>query len=113
MQAYDVVVKGDPDAAFASADRVFERTYRTPRYHAGYIEPRATLVWFDGNGALHVLSTNKARSRLRDMIARTTGFRQEKIVVEPSFIGGEFGAKVLADRGAPALLSCACDRPRR
>jgi carbon-monoxide dehydrogenase large subunit len=101
MQAHDVVVKGDPDAAFASAERVFSRTYHLPRYHAGYIEPRATLVWFDDGGAYHVLCTNKVPFALRDMIARTTGLPKEKIVIEPSFIGGEFGAKMLTIEELP------------
>ena len=38
---------GDVDAGFAQADRIFEHTFTTPRYHGGYLEPRATMVWID------------------------------------------------------------------
>lgn len=112
MQAYDLVVKGDPDAGFAASDRIFEHTFHTPRYHAGYLEPRATLVWIDEDGALHVLCTNKTPFGLREMIARTTGLSREKVIVEPSFIGGDFGAKMLTIEELPLYyLAKATNRP--
>jgi CO/xanthine dehydrogenase Mo-binding subunit len=112
MQGYDRVTKGDPDAALAKADRIFEHTFRTPRYHAGYLEPRATLVWTDAAGVLHVISSNKNPFRLREMIAQTTGLALEKIVVEPSFIGGEFGAKSLTIEEFPLIyLAQATGKP--
>jgi CO/xanthine dehydrogenase Mo-binding subunit len=93
LQGYDLVVKGELDAGFAAAAHVFERTYRTPRYHPGYIEPRATLVWIDENGALHVVSCSKSPYSHRDMLARTLGLTKDKVIVEPAFIGGDFGPK--------------------
>jgi CO/xanthine dehydrogenase Mo-binding subunit len=93
MQGYDVTVHGDVDAGFAQAVRVFEHTFTTPRYFAGYIEPRATLVWIDGAGVVHVVTTNKAPFELREQLAISTGLPRESFVVEPSFIGGDFGSK--------------------
>jgi CO/xanthine dehydrogenase Mo-binding subunit len=93
LQGYDLVVIGDPDAGFASAEHVFEHTYRTPRYHPGYIEPRASMVWIDGSGTVHVVCPSKAPYSHRDMIARTLGLPKDKVIVEPSFIGGDFGPK--------------------
>jgi CO/xanthine dehydrogenase Mo-binding subunit len=93
LQGYDLVVMGDADAGFAAADYVFEHTYRTPRYHPGYIEPRAGMVWIDGSGTVHVISPSKAPYAHRDMIARTIGLPKDKVIVEPSFIGGDFGPK--------------------
>lgn len=95
MQGYDKLRKGDPEAAFASADRTFEHTFHTPRTHAGYIEPRATLVWIDDAGALHVLSTNKSPFALRDQLSVMTELPKDKVVIHPSFVGGEFGGKAL------------------
>jgi CO/xanthine dehydrogenase Mo-binding subunit len=95
MQGYDVTRKGDPDAAFAAAAHIFERTFFTPRYHAGYLEPRATLVWIDDDETLHVTASNRNPFGLRDRLALTLGLPKEKVVVEPSFIGGEFGGKAL------------------
>lgn len=112
MQGYDDVRKGDVSAGFASATRVFTHTYETPRYHAGYIEPRGTLVWIDADGTVHVISTNKGPFSLQDQLAVTTGLPKEKIVVEPSFIGGEFGAKGLSIEEFPCYyLAKATGRP--
>ncbi len=105
-------MKGDPDAAFANADRVFERTFTTPRYHAGYLEPRATLVWFDGDGVLHVVSSHKGPFKLRDIMAQVLEVDKDKVIVEPSYIGGEFGAKGFAIEVPPlAFLARATGRP--
>jgi CO/xanthine dehydrogenase Mo-binding subunit len=105
-------VGGDVDAALAAADRVFTYTFTTPRYHGGYIEPRATLVWIDGAGVVHVISTNKGPFGLREQIATTTGLPKEKIVIHPSYIGGDFGAKGLSVEEFPCYyLAQATGRP--
>src|SRR5579875_3533224 len=96
MQGYKVVAHGDVAAGFAQAARIFEHTFTTPRYFAGYIEPRATLVWIDGDDVVHVITTNKSPYGLRQQIAICTGLPPEKIVVEPAFIGGDFGSKGLS-----------------
>jgi CO/xanthine dehydrogenase Mo-binding subunit len=95
MHGEDIIIKGDMEAAMAKADRVFEHTFHTPRYHSGYLEPRATLVWIDESESLHVLSTNKSPFALRDALSMTTGLPKEKVIIEPSFVGGEFGGKAL------------------
>jgi CO/xanthine dehydrogenase Mo-binding subunit len=112
MQGHEIHKKGDPEAAFANADRVFERTFTTPRYHAGYLEPRATLVWFDGAGVLHVVSSHKGPFKLRDIMAQVLEVEKDQVIVEPSYIGGEFGAKGLAIEVPPlAFLARATGRP--
>ena len=112
MQGYNDVIKGDPVAAFARADRVFEHEFTTPRYHAGYIEPHATMVWIDANDVVHVIATHKGPFNLRDALALSTGVPKEKIVVEPSFIGGEFGAKGISIEVFPCYyLAQAAKRP--
>jgi CO/xanthine dehydrogenase Mo-binding subunit len=112
LQGYDLVIKGDLDDGFASAAHVFERTYRTPPYHPGYIEPRATLVWIDQNEALHVVCCSKAPYSHRDMLARTLGLAKDKVIVEPSFIGGDFGPKGLTIDELPMYyLARATGRP--
>ena len=112
MQGHETHVKGDPDAVFASADRVFERTFTTPRYHAGYLEPRCTLVWFDGKSVLHVVVSHKGPFRARDILAQVLELDKDQVIVEPSYIGGEFGAKGLAiEAPALAFLARATGRP--
>lgn len=112
MHGYDLTRKGDVEKAMAGAERVFEHTFTTPRTHGGYIEPRATLVWIDDTGALHVLSTNKSPFALRDQLAFMTELPKEKVVIHPSFIGGEFGAKALTIEEFPLyFLAQATGRP--
>ncbi|HEV8021138.1 MAG TPA: xanthine dehydrogenase family protein molybdopterin-binding subunit [Candidatus Lustribacter sp.] len=104
MHGYDSLRKGEPEKAFAAADRVFEHTFYTPRTHGGYIEPRATLVWIDDAGAYNVLATNKSPFALRDQLAMMTGLPKEKVIIHPSFIGGEFGAKALTIEEFPLFF---------
>ncbi len=112
MHGYDILRKGEPEAGFAKSAHVFEHTFTTPRTHAGYIEPRATLVWIDDAGALHVLSTNKSPFALRDQLALMTELPKDKVVIHPSFIGGEFGAKALTIEEFPLyFLALATKRP--
>jgi CO/xanthine dehydrogenase Mo-binding subunit len=112
IQGQVVSTLGDVDAGMAAADRIFTYTFTTPRYHGGYIEPRATLVWIDGEGVVHVISTNKGPFGLREQLSTTTGIPKEKIVIHPSYIGGDFGAKGLSVEEFPCFyLAQATGRP--
>lgn len=93
MQGYLSGSNGDAEAAFANAERVFEHRFTTPRFAGGYIEPRATLVWIDDRDIVHVISTNKSPFALRDQLSSATGLPREAIVIETTYIGGDFGAK--------------------
>jgi CO/xanthine dehydrogenase Mo-binding subunit len=86
---------GDVDAAFAHAARIFEHEFTTPRIHQAPLEPRAAIVWLEGD-RVRVVSTNKAPFNLRDQMAATLGLARERIVVDNGMIGGDFGAKGLS-----------------
>jgi CO/xanthine dehydrogenase Mo-binding subunit len=112
MQGYLSETHGDPEAAFANAYRVFEHSFSTPRYFGAAIEPRATMVWIDERGIVHVYSTNKSPFALRKQLSIATGLPVESIVVEQAFIGGDFGAKGLSvDEFACYFLARATNRP--
>ncbi|HEY5348857.1 MAG TPA: xanthine dehydrogenase family protein molybdopterin-binding subunit [Candidatus Lustribacter sp.] len=112
IQGYGLLTVGDVTAALASADRVFDHTFTTPRYHGGYVEPRATLVWIDGSAVVHLVSTNKSPFLLRQTFSVCTGVPEERIVVHPSFIGGDFGTKGLSIEEFPCYyLAAATGRP--
>ena len=112
VQGYDLVARGDLEAAFAKADHVFEDDYTTPPFHGGYIEPRATLVWLDEESIAHVYSTNKAPYALRAQLAACTGRPKESFVIEAGYIGGDFGAKGLSiDEFQCFYLAQATQRP--
>ncbi|MGA2392143.1 MAG: xanthine dehydrogenase family protein molybdopterin-binding subunit [Candidatus Lustribacter sp.] len=102
----------DIDAIFARAPHVFEHRFHTARQHAGYLEPKATVVWIDGDGTVHVQTPNKAPYALQRFLAHVTGLPAEKIVIEPSAIGGDFGSKGWTTDEYPCYyLAAATGRP--
>ena len=86
---------GVVDAAFATAARIFEHEFATPRVHQAALEPRAAIVWLE-QGRVRVVSTNKAPFNLRDQMAASLGLAKERIVVDNGTIGGDFGGKGLS-----------------
>jgi CO/xanthine dehydrogenase Mo-binding subunit len=112
-QGHAVESHGDVDAAFARAVRIFEHEFTTPRIHQAPLEPRAAIVWLEGD-RIRVVSTNKAPFNLRDQMAATLGIAKERIVVDNGTIGGDFGAKGLStDEFVLYHLAKATGRPVR
>jgi len=104
---------GDVDAAFATAARVFEHEFTTPRIHQLALEPHAAVVWIEGD-RVHVVSTNKAPFTLRDQMAAGLGLEPDRIVVDNGPIGGDFGGKGLStDEYVLYFLAKATGRPVR
>lgn len=92
----EISVRRDADALqerFAAAAHVFEHAFATPRYHHGYIEPHACLVWIDTDDVAHVATTNKAPFSFRNQMAAALGVPPEKLDVDAGYIGGDFGGK--------------------
>ncbi len=113
VQGHQVHEHGDLAGGFARAARVFEHEFRVPRVHQGYIEPRASLVWTEGD-IVHVVTTNKAPFSLRDQLAATLGMPARQIVVHTPHVGGDFGGKGLSlDEHALVFLARATGRPVR
>jgi carbon-monoxide dehydrogenase large subunit len=84
---------GDVEAGWAEADRVFEHTFRTQLAHHGYIEPHAGVVAIDEDGRVQVWATNKMPFRLKELLAHALQLPKEKIRVNLTPIGGDFGGK--------------------
>ena len=115
MCAYELLEQGATSRpGFAAADRVVEHRYTTPMQHQGYLEPQACLADFDTEGVLHVWASNKAPFLLRNELARILDLPVERIVVEPTYVGGDFGGKGSAmEIPLAAYLSRASGRPVR
>jgi CO/xanthine dehydrogenase Mo-binding subunit len=114
VQGSSLVTKGetDLDPIFASAYKVYEHHYATPRQHAGYIEPHAAMVWIGDDDVVHVYTVNKQPFSVQQWMANVTGVPLEKIVVESAAIGGDFGGKGLTiDEFACYYLARATKRP--
>jgi carbon-monoxide dehydrogenase large subunit len=83
---------GHVDAAFASADVVVERTFRTPRHSAMPIEGRGILATPDGRG-VRIWSSSQVPHKLRETVSALLGLDPADVRVITPDIGGGFGVK--------------------
>src|SRR5438552_505986 len=112
-QGHVVETHGDVEAAFPRAARIFDHEFTTPRIHQAPLEPRAAIVWLEGD-RVRVVSTNKPPFNLRDQMAATLALPKDRIVVDNGTIGGDFGAKGLStDEFVLYHLATATGRPVR
>ena len=85
--------KGDVDEGFANADLVFEHTFNAQLMHQAYIEPHACVVSAEASGQVQAWVNNKDPYALREQLAAVWGIDEERIVLHPCSIGGDFGGK--------------------
>lgn len=105
---------GDVDAAFQTADRVFEGRYTLPAIHHSAIETHAALADFDSDGKLTVWSPNQDAFAHRVNLSRIFGLPMNKVRVVASAIGGGFGGKIdMVVEPIAALLAIQAGRPVR
>ena len=111
--AHTAVDRGDVEAGFAQADVVVENTYRTSRVHQAYLEPHNVLVHLNG-ARVEVWACSKAPYNLREALSTAIGVAEENIVINHSYIGGDFGGKATpADLPIAYHLAKASGRPVR
>jgi carbon-monoxide dehydrogenase large subunit len=84
---------GDVEAGFREADRIFDHTFRTQLAHHGYIEPHAGVVALDEDGRVQVWASNKMPYRLKELLSHALQLPKERIRVNLTPIGGDFGGK--------------------
>ena len=96
--------QGDVEQGFAEADLVFEHTFNAQLMHQAYIEPHACVVSAtpslnspsDEGGSsrgVDLWINNKDPYALREQLAAVWGMDEERIVMHPCSIGGDFGGK--------------------
>ena len=85
--------KGDVEQGFAEADLVFEHTFNAQLMHQAYIEPHACVVSAEPTGQVQTWVNNKDPYALREQLAAVWGIDEERIVLHPCSIGGDFGGK--------------------
>ncbi|HEY3059087.1 MAG TPA: xanthine dehydrogenase family protein molybdopterin-binding subunit [Chloroflexota bacterium] len=116
VHGYGLIEKSETgekiDDVFARADHVFEHTFTTAREFQGFIEPRACVVWIDEQQRMRVICTNKSPAALRQQLAAALQLPEAQIVIESTFIGGDFGGKGLSiDEFTCYFLARATGRP--
>ena len=105
---------GDVDGAFAQADLVFERTYRTHRHTGFPLEGRACIADYNpGTGTLSLYSATQIPHLVRTGLADTLGLSENMVRVIAPDVGGGFGIKahLFPEEMAVALLSMRLGRP--
>jgi len=105
---------GDVDGAFAAADTVWERTYRTHRHTGLPLEMRACLADFNpATGVLTVYSATQIPLLVRTGIADSLGLPEHSVRVIAPDVGGGFGIKahLFPEEVAVCLLSMRLGRP--
>lgn len=116
IHGYAVVQKSETgeslEDVFARADHVFEHTFSTSREFQTFLEPRACVVWIDEQDRVRVINTNKSPAALRQQLAAALDLPASQIVVDATFIGGDFGGKGLSiDEFTCYFLARATGRP--
>jgi CO/xanthine dehydrogenase Mo-binding subunit len=84
--------RGDVDAGFAEADVIVENTYTTPRQHQAYLESQSVLVNVEGD-VVQVWTCAKAPFDARSALATAIEVPAQQVVINHSYIGGDFGGK--------------------
>lgn len=98
--------------ALASADRVFEHTFRTPIQHQVYLEPHACVVEIDDHEVAHIWAANKAPILLATYLREGLGLQRDQLRIHMMPLGGDFGGKgSFMDVPLAYFLSRASRRP--
>ncbi|WP_236691524.1 molybdopterin-dependent oxidoreductase [Ornatilinea apprima] len=84
---------GDIEKAFAEADHVFEREFRTPKQHHAQMELHACITYWDEDDRLVVRTSTQVPFHVRRIIAPLIGLPIKRIRVVKPRIGGGFGGK--------------------
>jgi CO/xanthine dehydrogenase Mo-binding subunit len=116
VHGYSLIEKSETgeriEDVFRSAEHVFEHTFTTAREFQGFIEPRACVVWIDERERLRIICTNKSPAALRQQLSAALGLPEQQIVIDSTFIGGDFGGKGLSiDEYVCSFLARATGRP--
>ena len=108
---YSTVVKGDVDAALASADVVVKGRYIAEASQGAPIEPRAVLAQWQGD-RVTVWSSTQVPFAARSGVAHVLQIPESQVRVIVPLLGGGFGSKCdFHFEGHVAALARAAGRP--
>jgi CO/xanthine dehydrogenase Mo-binding subunit len=116
IHGYSLVQKSETgesiEDVFRQAEHVFEHTFSTAREFQGFLEPRACVVWIDEQDRVRIINTNKSPAAVRQQLAAALDIPESQIVIDATFIGGDFGGKGLSiDEFTCYFLARATGRP--
>jgi CO/xanthine dehydrogenase Mo-binding subunit len=89
---YSTIVKGDADAAMATADVVVKSSYRSDPSHGVPIEPHAVIAQWQGD-KVTIWSSTQVPYIARSGVSHTLQIPEANVRVIVPLLGGGFGAK--------------------
>ncbi len=84
---------GDFASGLASADHIFERTFRVHQVQQAPIEPHIAIAWLDADERLVIRTSTQVPFHVRRMVAPLLGLPVRDIRIVKPRIGGGFGVK--------------------
>jgi xanthine dehydrogenase molybdenum-binding subunit len=94
ISQYLLFEEGDIAKAFAEADVVIEREFKTASVHQGYIEPHVSTALWNHDGHLTVWTVTQGSFTARAQTAELLQIPISQVTVVPCEIGGGFGGKI-------------------
>ena len=84
--------KGNPDQAFAEADKIYEETFRTGYQEHGYLETQGiTVIPEDGGITIH--GSIQCPYYVHKAVTKVMGLEPKQVKVKQDVTGGGFGGK--------------------
>lgn len=87
------IVRGDPDAAFASAPHVLSGVAESGAQEHFYLETQRCRAIPDEDGALTLYSSTQHPTEIQRMAAQVLGIPRNRVCVDVRRLGGGFGGK--------------------
>ncbi len=112
-QVASVEKKGDVNAAFASAAKVFKADFRADHGYHAQMEPLNAVVRIAADGkSAEVWEGTQAPDNTRDEVAKALGLAPPAVTVHQCYMGGGFGRRSLGDYAAEcATIAKAVNKP--
>ncbi len=114
IQKRITIVRGDVEAALATAETVVEGEYFVPHQEQAYIENNGMAAWFEDDGTLVALGSLQCPYYVQKALGPLFALPPDKVRVIQAMTGGGFGGKeeypnMIA--GHAALLAWKAKRP--
>jgi CO/xanthine dehydrogenase Mo-binding subunit len=93
LAAEYLVSDGDVEQGFAGAELILEETFTVPRISPAYLEPEASLAYWDEEDRLTIIVSSQKPFEDRAHIAKALNVEPESLRVRTVAIGGAFGGK--------------------
>lgn len=101
------IEEGDVDKAFAEADVIIERTYKTPKIYHSQMETKSVVCRPEPDGGITVWPTTQSIHNVRILLGRIFGIPLSKVNVKRVPIGGTFGSSIQMNPPIPIGVALA------